>query len=68
MASTGSLPLGDDSNVLIPRFGWVQRRLMWAMALNRVQNALDLYFIDVNSGKSQAHDVGEQRCLDRHAS
>jgi dipeptidyl-peptidase-4 len=51
--STGSLPLGNDPNVLVPRFGWVRSGVLWAMALNRVQNSLDLYFIDVNSGKSQ---------------
>ena len=38
---------------LIPRFGWVRNGLLWAMALNRVQDRLDLYFIDVNNGKSQ---------------
>ena len=52
-AGTNSLPLGGNSNVLIPRFGWVRNGLLWAMALNRVQDRLDLYFIDVNSGKSQ---------------
>jgi dipeptidyl-peptidase 4 len=52
-AGTGSLPLGGDSDVLIPRFGWVRNGILWAMALNRVQNRLDLYFIDVNSGKSK---------------
>jgi dipeptidyl-peptidase 4 len=52
-ASTGSLPLGGDSNVLVPRFGWVRNGLLWAMTLNRVQDRLDLYFIDVNSGKSK---------------
>jgi dipeptidyl-peptidase 4 len=45
--------LGGDPNVLIPRFGWVGNDVMWAMALNRVQDRLDLYFIDINSGKSQ---------------
>ncbi len=50
---TGSLPLGDDPNVLIPRFGWVRDGLLWAMVLNRVQDRLDLYFIDADSGKSQ---------------
>ena len=49
----GALPLGNDPNVLIPRFGWVRDGLLWAMALNRVQDRLDLYFIDVDSGKSQ---------------
>ena len=50
-ANTGSLPLGGNSNVLIPRFGWVRNGLLWAMVLNRVQDRLDLYFIEVNSGK-----------------
>ena len=49
----GALPLNSDPNVLIPRFGWVRNGLLWAMALNRVQDRMDLYFIDVNSGKSQ---------------
>lgn len=49
----GALPLGNDSNVLIPRFGWVRDGLIWAMALNRVQDRLDLYFVDVESGKSR---------------
>jgi dipeptidyl-peptidase-4 len=52
-AGTGSLPLGDDPNVLVPRFGWVRDGLLWAMALNRVQDRLDLYFIDVNNGKTK---------------
>jgi len=52
-AGTGSLPLGDDPNVLVPRFGWVRNGLLWAMALNRVQDRLDLYFIDVNNGKAK---------------
>ncbi len=50
---TGSLPLGGDSNVLIPRFGWVREGMLWAMVLNRVQDHMDLYFVDVHSGKSR---------------
>ena len=52
-ASTGSLSLGDDPDVLIPRFGWVRDGLLWAMALNRVQNRMDLYFVNVNNGKAK---------------
>jgi dipeptidyl-peptidase-4 len=52
-SSNGALPLANDPNVLIPRFGWVRDGLIWAMALNRVQDRLDLYFVDVNNGKSQ---------------
>jgi dipeptidyl-peptidase 4 len=49
----GDLPLGNDPNVLIPRFGWVRDGLLWAMALNRLQTRLDIYFIDVQSGRSR---------------
>ena len=49
----GDLSLGNDPNVLIPRFGWVRDGLLWAMALNRVQDRLDIYFVDVQSGKSK---------------
>lgn len=49
----GDLPLGNDPNVLIPRFGWVRDGLLWAMSLNRLQNRLDIYFVDVQSGKSR---------------
>jgi dipeptidyl-peptidase-4 len=52
-ARDGDLPLGNDPNVLIPRFGWVHDGLLWAMALNRLQNRLDIYFVDVQSGKSK---------------
>jgi dipeptidyl-peptidase-4 len=52
-SSNGALPLANDPNVLIPRFGWVRNGLLWAMALNRVQDRLDLYFVDVDNGKSQ---------------
>jgi len=52
-ASTGSLPLGGGPNVLIPRFGWVRSGLLWAMVMNRTQDRLDLYFIEVNSGKAK---------------
>ncbi|MGB8886940.1 MAG: alpha/beta fold hydrolase [Candidatus Korobacteraceae bacterium] len=50
---TGSLALGNDPDVLIPRFGWVRKGLIWAMALNRVQDRLDLYFVDTDNGQSQ---------------
>jgi dipeptidyl-peptidase-4 len=51
--SNGGIPLGGDSNVYVPRFGWVRPGIVWAMALNRAQDRLDLYFIDVKNGKSQ---------------
>lgn len=37
----------------IPRFGWVREGMVWLQLLNRAQNKLDLYFVDVNSGKSR---------------
>jgi dipeptidyl-peptidase-4 len=51
--SNGAVALGGDPNVYVPRFGWVNPGTVWAMALNRAQDRLDLYFIDVKSGKSQ---------------
>jgi dipeptidyl-peptidase-4 len=50
---SGDVPLGNDPSVYVPRFGWVHEGLLWALALNRWQNRLDLYFIDVQSGKSK---------------
>jgi dipeptidyl-peptidase 4 len=43
----------DDTNIYIPRFGWVRDDLIWAEVLNRAQDILDLYFIDAHSGKSR---------------
>ena len=53
-SNNGALPLGNDPEVLIPRFGWVRDGLLWAIVLNRVQNQMALYFVDANSGRSQA--------------
>ena len=52
-ASNGALPLGNDPDVLIPRFGWVRDGLIWAMVLNRVQDRMVLYFVDADNGKWQ---------------
>jgi len=49
----GGLPLGNDPNVLIPRFGWVRNGMIWVMVLNRVQDRLALYFVDVTSGQTE---------------
>ncbi|MFB3917878.1 MAG: DPP IV N-terminal domain-containing protein [Terriglobales bacterium] len=37
----------------IPRFGWVRDGLIYIQVLNRAQNKLDLYFVDVHSGRSR---------------
>jgi len=42
-----------DSEVYIPRFGWVRDGLLWAQVLNRAQDKMDLYFIDAHSGRSR---------------
>jgi dipeptidyl-peptidase 4 len=55
--SSGGKPkwisLTEDKDIYIPRFGWVRDGLLWAEVLNRAQNTLDLYFIDVRSGRSR---------------
>ncbi len=47
----GDVPLSDGPDALVPRFGWVRDGVLWAMALNRLQNRLDLYFVDVKNSK-----------------
>jgi dipeptidyl-peptidase 4 len=45
--------LTDEKDMYIPRFGWVRDGVVWATVLNRAQNQVDLYFVDVASGKSR---------------
>lgn len=45
--------LGDDSNIYIPRFGWIRDGLFWAEVLNRTQTQMDLYFVDVHAGRTR---------------
>jgi dipeptidyl-peptidase-4 len=47
------IDLTDNKDTYVPRFGWVRDGVAWAMVLNRAQNQLDLYFIDVESGKTR---------------
>jgi dipeptidyl-peptidase 4 len=47
------ISLSKDSDIYIPRFGWVRNGLLWAQVLNRAQDTLDLYFVDVPSGHSR---------------
>ncbi|HWR36590.1 MAG TPA: DPP IV N-terminal domain-containing protein [Clostridia bacterium] len=42
-----------ETDIYIPRFGWVKPGVIWAMVMNRRQNQADLYFIDAASGKSR---------------
>ncbi len=42
-----------ETNMYIPRFGWLKPGLAWALVLNRHQNQMDVYVIDVNSGHSR---------------
>jgi len=45
-------PTSDD-DIYIPRFGWIREDWAWAEVLNRKQDTMDLYFIDVKSGRSR---------------
>ncbi|MGO9647622.1 MAG: DPP IV N-terminal domain-containing protein [Terriglobales bacterium] len=57
VGSSGGKPrwisLTKDSDIYIPRFGWVSDGLLWAQVLNRAQDTLDLYFVDTQSGHSR---------------
>jgi dipeptidyl-peptidase 4 len=50
---TRFISLSGDTDIYIPRFGWAGDGLLWAQVLNRTQDKMDLYFIDVRSGKSR---------------
>ena len=45
--------LENDKDYYIPRFGWANKDVIYAEVLNRAQNRLDLYFVDINGGHSQ---------------
>jgi dipeptidyl-peptidase-4 len=47
------ISLTDDSDIYIPRFGWVREGILWAEVMNRAQTQLDLYFIDASNGHSR---------------
>jgi dipeptidyl-peptidase-4 len=47
------LSLTTDTDFYIPRFGWVSNGVVWAEVLNRAQDKMDLYFVDVHSAKSR---------------
>ncbi len=47
------IKLTDDDDAYLPRFGWIREGWAWAEVLNRKQDVMDLYFIDVKSGKSR---------------
>ncbi len=46
------ISLTNDEDTYVPRFGWVNKGVVWAEVLNRNQDVMDLYFIDAASGKS----------------
>jgi len=43
----------NKTDYYIPRFGWVNKEVLYLEVLNRDQNQLDLYFVDTPSGRSQ---------------
>jgi dipeptidyl-peptidase 4 len=47
------ISLTNETDIYIPRFGWVRDGLLWAEVLNRAQDTLDLYFADTQSGHSR---------------
>jgi dipeptidyl-peptidase-4 len=43
----------NKNDYYIPRFGWVNKETLYVEVLNRDQNQVDLYFVDLPSGHSQ---------------
>jgi len=48
-----SLSNDMDLDTYIPRFGWVRDGVVWAEVLNRTQDKIDLYFVDMHTGRSR---------------
>ncbi|HEY0760186.1 MAG TPA: DPP IV N-terminal domain-containing protein [Acidisarcina sp.] len=44
---------GDRGNDYIPRFGWINPRVLWVETLSRDQKHLNLYFADAQTGESR---------------
>jgi dipeptidyl-peptidase-4 len=47
------ISLTNDPEMYIPRFGWVSEGVIWAEALNRTEDKMDLYFVEVKTGKAR---------------
>ena len=47
------ISLTDETDIYIPRFGWIDGHTLWAEVLDRHQDRMDLYFIDAGSRKSR---------------
>jgi dipeptidyl-peptidase-4 len=47
------LSFTTESDIYIPRFGWLNPQVVWALVLNRAQTRESLYFIDIESGNSR---------------
>ena len=47
------ISLTDETDIYVPRFGWVRDGLLWAEVLNRTQDKMDIYFVDAHSGQSR---------------
>jgi dipeptidyl-peptidase-4 len=47
------ITLTDDPDTYIPRFGWLLDGALWAEAMNRAQDRMDLYFSDAHTGRSR---------------
>ncbi len=43
----------DTTDAYVPRFGWVDSRTLFAIVLDRKQEKVDLYFVDVKSGRAR---------------
>jgi dipeptidyl-peptidase-4 len=47
------IPLTSETDIYVPRFGWMRDGWIWAEVLNRAQDTMHLYFIEAKSGKSR---------------
>jgi dipeptidyl-peptidase 4 len=53
MGKTRWISLSSLKQGYVPRFGWLSANVLWIQALNRSQDELDVYFVDLRSGNSR---------------
>jgi len=47
------ISLTKETDIYIPRFGWLRDGMLWAEVLDRIQDTMELYFVDAHSGSSR---------------
>jgi dipeptidyl-peptidase-4 len=56
---------GHEGQDYVPRFGWVDRHIVWVETLSRTHKQRDIYFADLSSGQSRLFlELTDEKFLD----